>query len=53
MSSHTCSMSSTLRSPKPAHMFGSGFRRLAAVLSWMPIMCSTVPAGSSGAASSA
>src|SRR5204863_8266921 len=53
MSSQTCSMSSTLRSPKPAHIAGSGLRRLAAVLSWMPIRCSTVPAGSSGAASSA
>ena len=42
-------MSSVVRPPQPAQLFGLGFARLPRVLSCQVMMCSTVPAGTSGA----
>ena len=46
-----CAISSTVRGPYATHWRGSGLLRLAAVLSCQAVICSTVPRGSSGAAS--
>ena len=45
-------MSSIERLPKPFQFRGSTFRGFFAELSYQPMMCTIVPAGSSGAASS-
>ena len=49
---HACAISSTVRSPYPTHTFGSGFARLAAVLSCHAVTFISVPLGSNGAAAS-
>ncbi len=50
---HACAISSTVRSPYPTHVFGSGFDFFAVVLSCHAVMRISVPFGRRGAASSA